>query len=115
MISEKLFIKALEVIKRQNNKDFALSDFMSKNVFDGNFVTNYSYEYLELVIEMLKSNFKTEQNVEYSLIELFVYEDDFGKKPIKLFNDKNELVKTITNSKELYKYLISKEKENEEK
>lgn len=109
MLSKELFIETIEAIKKQYEHDINCSQIISK-VYSNGFEANLMYEnhyIMNQLIKLLQVAFNDE--TEYSMIEYFLWELDFGKKNNELSAyraDKSKI--DLSNAGKLYDYLTEK-------
>lgn len=106
VISKELFVETIEKIKQQYNHDLQCAEKL-KDVFPNAFIANLMYEnhyIMNQLVKLLQVAFNDE--TEYSMIEYFLWELDFGKKNNELSAyraDKSKI--DLSNAGKLYDYL----------
>ena len=114
MIEKKDFIFVLSQIEKQIEKDQNLVRYLiSNNYIEGNPVGCFSDILLNTTIKLLSTFFEDDVFTKKidTWIEWFIFENDFGNKKMSCFIDKIEY--NITNSEEMYDFLIKWKYDNE--
>jgi hypothetical protein len=106
MLSRELFIETIEAIKKQYEHDISCSQIISK-VYSNGFEANLMYDnhyIMNQLVKLLQVAFNDE--TEYSMIEYFLWELDFGKKNNKLSAYRADKTKIdLSDAGKLYDYL----------
>lgn len=109
--SKELFVETIEKIKQQYEHDLQCSEKL-KDIFPNAFTANLMYEnhlIMNQLIKLLQVQFNDEN--EHSWIEYFMWELDFGVKNVKFkARDKDGNNIPLSNSEELYDFLINEQK-----
>ena len=112
MITKKLFIETIEVIKRKMEFNDKFYDIF-KEVCDGGGILKDSFV-IDHLIQILHNEFGIVRKKAYdSDIEYFIYDLDFGTKWTSTsYTEKDGTPIDISTSEKLYDYLVSIKNEN---
>jgi len=105
MIKLKTFIKAIEAIKKQQEKELKFCDAL-EDMIDGNFVPQMSTDILSALLDCLQDIFNDKDN----WTDWWIYEKDFGKDKKITANYKNGRQIKLDTIEDLYNFLKKNKK-----